>query len=285
MPCKKELEREARIILQIMLKKPHLIKKLPLGEVALYKNKTTQLVFVRKIPQILIEYMNKNKWLKLKDGTYKHTEAGRVWVSEFIYFLDLDKQANKLRQQVDNHSPQSSIQEKTLKQVPNMALCLDDEASPILKLFNRQRNVAHRYLNEIHLQAGQKLFKLFVSANLQPHITMDWDRLKSVPQNHYMGSKDSGFSEQAYIARRQLYESLAHVGEEFSTILVEICLFGNGLEATEKAMHWPARSGKLLLTMALDRLAEYYQLNLDNKPSNKYLAWMKNDLELFVKKH
>lgn len=279
MPCYKELEREARITLQTMIKQMHFIKKLPYNEMALYKGSVGQAVFIKKLPEILIDFMKQNNWLKVNQDIYKHTKLGQDWLSEFIYFIDLNEQS-AMKQEVQKPALMNDIKIQTnLDDLSIIALQqADAEYAPIFKLYNRQRNIAHKYLNENHVRAGQKLFEQFAHANLQPSITMNWEKLSSAPQAHYTGGKDCGFSEKTYIARRELYQSLESIGAEFAAILVEVCLFGHGLEATEKAMKWPARSGKLLLTMALDRLAEHYQLLPNNKPSNKYLAWISHDM-------
>lgn len=268
MRCKKELERESRIILQIMLKQLHYIKKLPFNEVALYREKPNQKIFVKKLPIAIIEFMVKNGWLSYQGENYKPTIIGKKWLENFLYFIEInmDKKMTNEKQ----NTP------KSIANRANVAM-LEIDISPIVKLYNRQRNIAYKYLKERHLYAGQRLFKNFLNANLQPNITMDWNKLNSVKQNHYMGKKESGFSENNYIARTKLYDSLKHVGEEFSAILVEICIFGNGLEATEKTMNWPARSGKLLLTLALDKLADFYGMDQDEKEVNKYLYWAKSE--------
>lgn len=276
MPCRKELEREARIILQIMLKSKHHIKKLPLGEVALYRDKFDQKIFVKKLPVKLIEFMHENSWLELDVGIYKSTEVGHNWLAEFLYFLDLKPTAETNMDDVQNIVAPYVNAQKSLVEMGEMSLHMNDvQHSPIIKLYNRQRNIAHKYLNAIHVEAGQKLFDYFVTANLEPNVTMDWERLKSVKQSHHTGQSGNDFSEQTYLARQQLYDCLKYTGPEFAAVLVEICLFGNGLEATERTMNWPARSGKLLLTMALDRLAEHLGIFRQLREPNKYLAWAK----------
>ncbi|MBL1419160.1 MAG: hypothetical protein COC24_001480 [Alphaproteobacteria bacterium] len=284
MPCRKELEREARIILQTMLKRRHVVKKLPYNEMALYDEQTEPARFVRKLPLLLIDFMQENGWLKFIHNVYRHTEIGQTWLEDFIYFVDLDQENISKRESnktVNKNNQSRPIGFNDFTSLANQDA--DAEHTPLLKLYNRQRNMAHKYLSETHLQAGQKLFELFVKANLRPNVTMNWENLQSVKQSHHTGVKDMGFSEVAYIARRELYESLSQVGQDFSAILVEICLFGNGLEATEKALNWPARSAKLLLTMALDRLGTHYQLTANDAVGNKYLAWLAVDMNTDTK--
>ncbi|PCI88987.1 MAG: hypothetical protein COB24_00475 [Hyphomicrobiales bacterium] len=284
MPCRKELEREARIILQTMLKRRHFIKKLPYDEMALYDEQTEPARFVRKLPFMLIDFMQENEWLKFKDNAYHHTEAGQIWLEDFIYFVDLDQGNTSKRQTnktINRNNQPRPMGLNDFTSIANQDASADH--APLLKLYNRQRNIAYKYLSEIHLQAGQRLFELFVKANLRPNVTMNWENLQSVKQSHHTGVKDMSFSEATYIARRELHESLSQVGQDFSAILVEICLFGNGLEATEKALNWPARSAKLLLTMALDRLATHYQLTPNEAVGNKYLAWLAVDMNTDTK--
>jgi hypothetical protein len=61
-------------------------------------------------------------------------------------------------------------------------------------------------------------------------------------------------------AKRRFDEAIAAAGPGLSDILWRIVCAGEGMRDAETALGWPARAGKLVLTLALDRVADYYRL-------------------------
>ena len=53
---------------------------------------------------------------------------------------------------------------------------------------------------------------------------------------------------------------MAQAGRGLSDILWRAACAGESLAAAEKALAWPARSGKLVLGLALDRVADFYRI-------------------------
>ena len=61
-------------------------------------------------------------------------------------------------------------------------------------------------------------------------------------------------------ARDRVAKALASLGPGLSDAALRVCCFLEGLEACERRMGWSARSGKVVLKIALHRLTEHYGL-------------------------
>ena len=49
------------------------------------------------------------------------------------------------------------------------------------------------------------------------------------------------------------------LGPGLSDVVMRVCCFLEGLESAEKRLGWSARSGKIVLKIALQRLLSHYQ--------------------------
>ncbi len=85
-------------------------------------------------------------------------------------------------------------------------------------------------------------------------------------------------------ARQRVHAALDSVGPEFAGLLLDICCFLKGLADTERARAWPARSGKVVLQLALDRLARHYGYAAQTcgKRRAHVRTWLAEDAEFRV---
>lgn len=105
------------------------------------------------------------------------------------------------------------------------------------------------------IEAGERLRADYERAAIAPSVTMRWSARVDG------GSGDGLDPTSAHLsAKRRFDAAIAAVGRGLSDVLWRVVCAGEGLPLAEKALGWPARSGRVVLTMALDRLADHYRL-------------------------
>lgn len=107
--------------------------------------------------------------------------------------------------------------------------------------------------------AGERLRADWTMANLGQRVTMRWD---ATPAVRVRRGPDAPLDPTlaAIAARRRFDGAIEAAGQGLSDVLWRVVCDGQGLEAAEIALGWPKRAGKLVLLMALDRVADYYRL-------------------------
>lgn len=109
----------------------------------------------------------------------------------------------------------------------------------------------------IQFAASERLRGDFMRAGQSPRVTMRWDPTP-ISRGGAGGRPDPTTSQ---IGARQRFDAaIAAVGPGLSDVLWRVVCVGDGLETAERALGWPSRAGKLVLLLALDRLAGHYGL-------------------------
>ncbi|WP_084583741.1 DUF6456 domain-containing protein [Sphingomonas azotifigens] len=118
---------------------------------------------------------------------------------------------------------------------------------------------ARGHVDARQFEAGERLRGDYEMAALGPRVTMRWDPAprgdgrRAAPE-----PLDPTLAQIA--AKRRFDAAIAAVGGGLSDILWRVVCAGEGLSAAEKALGWPARAGKLVLCLALDRVGDHYRL-------------------------
>jgi hypothetical protein len=94
---------------------------------------------------------------------------------------------------------------------------------------------------------------------MMPSVTARWD--VGVDRGGRGGLDPAAATDVMVAARQRVTKALNDVGEEFADLLIDVCGFLKGLEALERERRWPLRSGKVIVPLALWRLAEHYGLD------------------------
>ena len=117
---------------------------------------------------------------------------------------------------------------------------------------------ARGHVSGRQFDAGEQLRADWERAQLAPSVTMRWD---ATPAGS--GRLDAALdpTEAQVAARRRFDSAIAAVGPGLTDILWRVVCAGEGMRDAEQALGWPARAGKLVLCLALDRLADHYGMN------------------------
>jgi hypothetical protein len=125
--------------------------------------------------------------------------------------------------------------------------------SPLGWLFARGHLTRRQY------DAGDRLRCDWERAQLAPRTTMTWDAaLIAQGRGGAAGRPDLVGSQ--IDAKRRFDGAIASAGPGLADILWRIVCHGEGMRDAETALGWPARAGKVVLTLALDRVADYYRV-------------------------
>jgi hypothetical protein len=115
------------------------------------------------------------------------------------------------------------------------------------------------HINAAQLLASERLRSDFHHAQLGPRVTMRWDPLPAARQ----GGGSAPDPSWGQLAARQRFDAaVAACGPGLSDVLWRVVCMGEGLGTAEQALGWPVRAGKLVLTLALDRLVGHYGLDI-----------------------
>ena len=139
------------------------------------------------------------------------------------------------------------------KSRPARSVTVNLAESPLGWLF------ARGHLTRRQFDAGERLRLDYERSALSQRVTMAWD---SAPVARSRGGPSLG-PEASLVhidSRRRFETAVAAAGPGLSDILWRIVCAGEGMREAESALGWPARAGKLVLTIALDRLADHYRI-------------------------
>ncbi|TDE38377.1 DUF6456 domain-containing protein [Antarcticimicrobium sediminis] len=128
--------------------------------------------------------------------------------------------------------------------------------SPITLLARRKDRDGLPFLEEGLVRAGERLREDFELAQIGPRTTQNWDRFLTG------GHRDGTAGTAPYgpgAARDRVARALADLGPGLSDVALRCCCYMEGLEQAEKRLGWSARSGKIVLRIALQRLSAYYE--------------------------
>lgn len=192
---------------------------------------------------------------------YRITATGRTALGQLLAEAE-----NRARSRNDNGFAEA--------QTPFCAAKLDEDAadgqggrprrmrynmteSPLVALARRKDRDGQPFLDDGLVRAGERLREDFELAQMGPNVAQNWDRFLT-------GGGRGGFTAEGGAgqgpmdARNRVSRALSDLGPGLSDVALRCCCYLEGLETAEKQLGWSARSGKIVLRIALQRLKRHY---------------------------
>ncbi len=129
--------------------------------------------------------------------------------------------------------------------------------SPLTALARRRDKDGTPFLNDDLVTSGERLREDFELAQMGPRVAQNWDNfLTAGSQGTFQPGGNVSHGPEA--ARKRVADAMADLGPGLSDVVLRCCCYLEGLETAEKRLGWSARSGKIVLRIALMRLKRHY---------------------------
>lgn len=166
------------------------------------------------------------------------------------------------------------------------SVTVDEAESPLAWLARRRGRDGRPMIAPHQLLAGERLRADFTCAHMMPRTTSNWANPIASGRRGQASHLAANCTEAMIAARQRVNLALDAVGPEFSGLLLDLCCFLKGLEDLERDRGWPARSAKVVLQLALDRLARHYgyMAQAEGRADAPIRTWLAEDAAFKVER-
>ncbi len=192
--------------------------------------------------------------IEARGAGYVLSATGLAWLKRQLASADAFQEQHQAR----------SAREVDLGGTKRPAI-INDSESPLAWLASRKDKNGTPLLSPFQFRAGERLRADYYFAGLTARVTANWSAAAASAQGGGGNNDLAALTDNVLAARQRVVRALAAVGPELSGVLVDVCCHLKGLEEAEKTEGWPQRSGKVILLIALTRLARHYGLISDSK--------------------
>lgn len=130
--------------------------------------------------------------------------------------------------------------------------------TPLAALARRRDKSGAPFLEDTLVAAGERLREDFELSQMEPRVAQNWDAFLTGGVDLSGGTSDGASAPMA--ARDRVARALRDLGPGLGDVALRCCCYLEGLESAEQRLGWSARSGKIVLRIALQRLARFYDL-------------------------
>lgn len=128
--------------------------------------------------------------------------------------------------------------------------------SPLVTLSRRRGPDGKPFLAPAFVAAGDRLYEDFGIAGFDKSDLLGWERPEQLDPFYARAEGIPNTSRAGAITRT--LDAIRDLGPGLSDVALRCCCLREGLETAEKRLGWSARSGKVVLRIALQRLSLFY---------------------------
>lgn len=253
--CEAEVAREARRVFRKLLAQGAHLRPENGHGYALHRHGSKRRNAAKVDAAIVREFLRRD-WLRPR-GTapesYALSAAGEGW------FLRRQAAAAPFAVQHQLRTERRAVWEG------GSAVVVNDSESPLSWLRKRRR------IDAAQFEAGERLRRDYTIAQIAPRMGVDLSR--PIVSGRRGAKPEASLPETVLTARQRFRRAMAAVGPGLSDILFDVCCHLIGLEQIEHTKDWPRRSAKVVLDIALDRLAEHYGLLVTARVRAPMRSW------------
>jgi hypothetical protein len=206
-------------------------------------------------PKGLIEFCLRQDWLERSGGDLILSQAGRAWLRRS------ESEGDPFREQHQQRTV-------TLKEIDGIRrpMLVNEAESPLGWLKSRKSRSGRPLISEVQYEAGERLRADYWFAHLTPRVTANWSAPAPSGRSRRGAPSDAAsLRDEVIAAKERVMRALDAVGPELAQVLVDICCELKGMEEAERSHGWPQRAGKVVLQLALTRLARHYGLDVSSE--------------------
>lgn len=211
------------------------------------------------VDRSVAEVLALKEWITPKQSgritRYTITPAGRAALESFLLASKRAQGPGLEETQTPFDADISSLSTSDTLRPRRMRYSLAE--SPLTALARRKDKTGDPFLTHDLVTAGERLREDFELAQMGRAAAENWERfLASGGQSTF--APDDGSDDASSEARRRIADALRELGPGLSDVVLRCCCYLEGLETAEKTLGWSARSGKIVLRIALLRLKRHY---------------------------
>jgi len=173
------------------------------------------------------------------------------------------------------HTVHGLVADRFAAQHREMATARPDQDGPLLRVNMAESPLARlKYrdlIDPMQFAAGEKLRRDYTLGQLAPRMGVDLGA-PGVSGGGRGGAAEH-LSDVVVAARQRVNRALAAMGPGLADLLFDVCCELLPLEDVEARRGWAKRSGRVVLKIALDRLAAHYGLSVTAPAKSRMRGW------------